>query len=72
MGKRKLEGKPKSEGEFDLGFKHLKSIHSQTNQKRLIVILSGAQLETVKVSEIMNYLIHAFLHLFLFHVFSKI
>lgn len=50
MGKRKREDKPKAEGEFDLGHKYLKSIHVQANKKRLIVILSGAQLETVKVS----------------------
>lgn len=48
--KRKREDKPKGENEFDLGHKHLKMIHVQANQKRLIVILSGAQLETVKVS----------------------
>lgn len=52
MGKRKHDDKPKAEGEFDLGHKYLKSIHVQANQKRLIVVLSGAQLETVKVSEI--------------------
>lgn len=49
MGKRKREEKPKKENEFDLGHKHLKMVHMQANQKRLIVILSGAQLETVKV-----------------------
>jgi hypothetical protein len=49
MGKRKREDKPKAENEFDLGHKHLKMVHVQPNQRRLIVILSGAQLETVKV-----------------------
>jgi hypothetical protein len=48
MGKRKHT--EKSEGEFDLGFKHLKAIHSITNEKKLIVVLSGAQLETIKVN----------------------
>lgn len=48
MGKRKREDKPKAENEFDLSHKHLKQIHVQPNKRRLIVILSGAQLETVK------------------------
>lgn len=48
--KRKRDERPKAEGEFDLGFKHMKAIHSQTDKKRLIVVLSGAQLETVKVN----------------------
>lgn len=51
MGKRKrVEEKPKVEGEYDLPPKHLKAIHVEPNKKRLIIILHGAQLETVKVS----------------------
>lgn len=51
MGKRKYnEEKPKVEGEYDLPPKHLKSVHVEPNKKRLIIILHGAQLETVKVS----------------------
>lgn len=51
MSKRKRDDKPKGENEFDLGHKHLKMVHMESNQRRLIVILSGAQLETVKVCE---------------------
>lgn len=51
MGKRRRgEEKPKAEGEYDLPPKHLKAVHVEPNKKRLIVILHGAQLETVKVS----------------------
>jgi hypothetical protein len=52
MGKRKRGGaveEPKNEDEYDLTGKHLKQIHIKTNERRLIVILEGAQLETVKV-----------------------
>lgn len=51
MGKRKrVEEKPKVEGEYDLPPKHTKSVHVEPNRKLLIVVLHGAQLETVKVS----------------------
>lgn len=51
MGKRKRgEEKPKVEGEYDLPPKHTKAVHIEANKKRLIVVLHGAQLETVKVS----------------------
>jgi hypothetical protein len=50
MGKRKRgEEKPKMEGEYDLPAKAMKAVHVD-NKKRLIVVLHGAQLETVKVS----------------------
>ncbi|CRL05174.1 CLUMA_CG018012, isoform A [Clunio marinus] len=50
MGKRKRgDVKPKVEGEYDLPPKHTKAVHVESNKKRLIVILHGAQLETVKV-----------------------
>lgn len=51
MGKKRKhpEEKPKVEGEYDLPTKHLKSVHVETEKKRLIIILHGAQLETVKV-----------------------
>jgi rRNA small subunit pseudouridine methyltransferase Nep1 len=49
MGKRKREDRPKVEGEINLGRKHMKAIHVEANKKRLIIVLSGAQLETVKV-----------------------
>ncbi|KAG5670018.1 hypothetical protein PVAND_000305 [Polypedilum vanderplanki] len=48
MGKRKAQN-IKTEGEFDLNFKNPKTVHLQGNQRKLIVVLSGAQLETVKV-----------------------
>lgn len=67
MGKRKRGGgeeKPKVEGEYDLPAKHLKAIHVEPNKKRLMIILHGAQLETVKVSgssqTIFNQLVQCF------------
>lgn len=51
MGKRKRgEEKPKMEGEYDLPAKAMKAVHVEANKKRLIVVLHGAQMETVKVS----------------------
>lgn len=50
--KRKLEPREKNndeESEFNLPAKFLAKSHLKTNEKRLIVILHGAQLETVKV-----------------------
>lgn len=55
MGKRKRFGeekKPKAEDEFDLPKRHMKEIHCESEKKRMIVVLEGAQLETVKVSGI--------------------
>lgn len=50
MGKRsRTIEKPKVEGEYDLHPKHTKRVHVETDKKRLIVILHGAQLETIKV-----------------------
>lgn len=52
MGKRKQgEEKPKMEGEYDLPAKAMKAVHVEGNKKRLIVVLHGAQLETVKASK---------------------
>lgn len=51
MGKRKQgEEKPKLDGEYDLPVKAMKSVHSEGNKKRLIVVLHGSQMETVKVN----------------------
>lgn len=49
--KRKLETREKDNdaNEFNLPAKFLASSHIRSNEKRLIVILDGAQLETVKV-----------------------
>lgn len=56
MGKKRKhpDEKPKVEGEYDLPTKHLKSVHVETDKKRLIIILHGAQLETVKVKGNIN------------------
>lgn len=50
--KRKLETREKDNdaNEFNLPAKFLASSHIRSNEKRLIIILDGAQLETVKVS----------------------
>lgn len=50
--KRKVESSNKGEDEnvFNLPPKHLAKSHISANEKRLIVILDGAQLETVKVN----------------------
>lgn len=50
MGKRKknVDGE-KNDSEYDLSSKHLKQMHVKANEKRLIIVLEGAQLETVKV-----------------------
>lgn len=50
MGKRKHKFEENPE-EF-AGQKHIKTTHLKPDEKKLIVVLSGAQLETVKVSEI--------------------
>lgn len=51
--KRKLETREKDNdaNEFNLPAKFLASSHIRSNEKRLIIILDGAQLETVKVSQ---------------------
>lgn len=46
--KRKFDNK-EDNNEFDLSKKHLKTGHIRSMEKRLIVVLEGAQLETVKV-----------------------
>lgn len=52
--KRKLEKNPRNnedkEHEFSLPAKHLATSHIRSDEKRLIIVLEGAQLETVKVS----------------------
>lgn len=50
MGKkRKFEVEQKNTNEFSLPAKFLATSHVRAHEKRLIVILEGAQLETVKV-----------------------
>lgn len=49
--KRKVEScKGEDENVFNLPPKHLAKSHIRSNEKRLIVVLDGAQLETVKVN----------------------
>ena len=53
MGKRKRGPKnddDDEEAEFDLPSKQLMTSHVRANEKRLIIILEGAQMETVKVN----------------------
>lgn len=47
--KRKFQGHKEDDPEFDLAKKHLKTSHVRSMEKRLIIVLEGAQLETVKV-----------------------
>lgn len=55
MGKkRKFEIERKEETEFNLPARFLATSHIRAHEKRLIVVLEGAQLETVKVKRI-NY-----------------
>lgn len=49
--KRKFEVEQKDTNEFGLPAKFLATSHIRSQEKRLIVILEGAQLETVKVSQ---------------------
>lgn len=51
MGKkRKFEVEQKDNNEFGLPAKFLATSHVRSQEKRLIVVLEGAQLETVKVN----------------------
>ncbi|EDW30780.1 GL13401 [Drosophila persimilis] len=47
--KRKFVGRKTDDPEFDLDKKHFKVLHVNASEKRLIIVLEGAQLETVKV-----------------------
>ncbi|EDW06850.1 ribosomal RNA small subunit methyltransferase NEP1 [Drosophila mojavensis] len=48
--KRKFEGRKEDDPEFDLDRNNFKLLHVNTKEKRLIIVLEGAQLETVKVN----------------------
>jgi hypothetical protein len=54
MGKRKKLGSKDDEYEIDPVPKHLVVAHLRNQEKRLIIILEHAQLETVKVSSILR------------------
>ncbi|XP_053680826.1 ribosomal RNA small subunit methyltransferase NEP1 [Anopheles nili] len=50
MGKkRKLQASEDHDMHYDLPSKHMNTSHIRANERRLIIILEGAQLETVKV-----------------------
>lgn len=49
MGKRKIKDR-KDDNEYDPISKHLVTTHIKNQEKRLIIILESAQLESVKVS----------------------
>lgn len=49
MGKMGAKRAAGNDNEIDLPAKFLKTSHGRMNEKRLIVILDGAQLEIVKV-----------------------
>lgn len=49
MGKRKLKETKVDDDEFDPISKHLVNSHIKNQEKRLIIILEKAQLESVKV-----------------------
>uniref|UniRef100_A0AAG5CUG1 18S rRNA (pseudouridine-N1)-methyltransferase n=2 Tax=Anopheles atroparvus TaxID=41427 RepID=A0AAG5CUG1_ANOAO len=51
MGKRKLDTKDGQDDEYDLSTKHIARCRIKADERRLIVILEGAQLETVKVGQ---------------------
>lgn len=50
MGKkRKFQVEQKEENEYSLPAKFLSTSHIRSHEKRLVIVLEGAQLETVKV-----------------------
>lgn len=53
--KRKFVGNKEDDPEFDMTKKHLKTSHLRALEKRLIIVLEGAQLETVKVFQVFYY-----------------
>ncbi|GLH01265.1 hypothetical protein R5R35_007028 [Gryllus longicercus] len=51
MGKKRKLGEPENETEFDPPPAHLEVKHLKHQEKRLIIVLEGAQLESVKVGD---------------------
>ncbi|XP_017850953.1 ribosomal RNA small subunit methyltransferase NEP1 [Drosophila busckii] len=47
--KRKFVGRKEDDPEFDMDKKNFKVMYTNASEKRLIIVLEGAQLETVKV-----------------------
>jgi hypothetical protein len=54
MGKKRKLGTKDDEYEIDPVPKHLVVAHLRNQEKRLIIILENAQLETVKVSNVLR------------------
>jgi hypothetical protein len=54
MGKKRKVGHKENEYEIDPVPKHLVVAHLQNQEKRLIIVLENAQLETVKVRNILR------------------
>lgn len=52
MGKKRKNREENDEYEFDPAPKHLQVTHIKNQEKRLIIILENAQLESVKVRKI--------------------
>uniref|UniRef100_A0A182JSC5 18S rRNA (pseudouridine-N1)-methyltransferase n=1 Tax=Anopheles christyi TaxID=43041 RepID=A0A182JSC5_9DIPT len=57
MGRKRSAGASEApEGEYDLPAKHMNTSHIRANERRLIIVLEGAQLETVKVGQVFELL----------------
>ncbi|XP_035892193.1 ribosomal RNA small subunit methyltransferase NEP1 [Anopheles stephensi] len=57
MGKKRKAGAVEDDnGEYDLPAKHMNTSHIRANERRLIIVLEGAQLETVKVGQVFELL----------------
>uniref|UniRef100_A0A182P281 18S rRNA (pseudouridine-N1)-methyltransferase n=1 Tax=Anopheles epiroticus TaxID=199890 RepID=A0A182P281_9DIPT len=54
--KRSAPASDAQEGEYDLPAKHMNKSHIRANERRLIIVLEGAQLETVKVNQVFELL----------------
>ncbi|XP_050070977.1 ribosomal RNA small subunit methyltransferase NEP1 [Anopheles maculipalpis] len=57
MGKKRKAGFAEDDNvEYDLPAKHMNTSHIRANERRLIIVLEGAQLETVKVGPVFELL----------------
>lgn len=51
MGKKRKHAEDEQDRkDYDLPAKHMNTSHIRSNERRLVIILEGAQLETVKVN----------------------
>lgn len=53
MGKKRKNDDDRDDDEYDPAPKHLQVAHIKNQEKRLIIVLESAQLESVKVSSSM-------------------